>query len=42
MGFILDGSVYMAKLVEIDYDVSLRIDEAHKNTIPFQKMGVSE
>ena len=42
MRFILDGSVYVAYLIKIDYDVSLTIDEAQKNTITFQKMRVSE
>jgi hypothetical protein len=33
--FILDGSVYTAKLIEKDYDVSLGIDKAQKDPISF-------
>jgi len=40
--FTLDGSIYAAELIEKDHDVPLRIDKAQKNSISFQKMGISE
>jgi len=42
MRFILDSSIYTTKLIEKDFDVSLRIDEPQNDTIFSQKMSVSE
>jgi len=38
----LDGDIYVVETFEKDHDISLRVDKGHKNSIPFQKMSVSE
>jgi len=40
--FTFDDTIYTAQLIQKDHDVPLRIDKAHKNSIFFQKVGVSE
>jgi hypothetical protein len=37
----LYGDIDAAEALKKNYDVSLRIDEAQKNPIAFEKMGVS-
>ena len=39
---IRDGSIYPTETFRKNHDVSLRINEAQEDSIPFQKMGVSE
>jgi hypothetical protein len=38
---ILDGAIYATEAFEEDHDISLMVDEAQENSVPFQKMGVS-
>ena len=38
----LDGDIDAIEAVENNHDVSLRIDEAQKNSISFEEMGISK
>jgi hypothetical protein len=39
---ILDGTIYTAEAFEEDHDIPLRVDKAQQNSVPFEKMGISE
>jgi hypothetical protein len=39
---IPDGTIYATEAFEKDHDIPLRVDKAQQNSVPFQKMGVSE
>jgi len=39
---IFDGVIYAAEAFEEDHDISLMVDKTQKNSVAFQKMGVSE
>ena len=38
----LDGSIYTIEALKKDHGVSLRINKAHKDSVPFQKMSISK